>query len=234
MRPRVLIPAATAAVLVVVAALAASVSRISVGSRDSGNTLDRPAEPGLRPDAGPTATEPPVEPLAPFDWPAWTAVVGWVLALTLAMLVLVTAWRQRRRRAGVRRRRRRHPAAPLPRPTDAAANGPELVAAIDESLAVLAGDTDPRAAVIACWVRLQAVAGAAGVAGRPTDTADDLVWRLLRSRQVSEQVLADLAEVYRLARYSPHPVDERMSEEARAALRQLREALEDGGVRTRM
>lgn len=109
-----------------------------------------------------------------------------------------------------------------------------LVAALDAGLVELSDDDrDPRRAVIACWVRLEEAAAAAGVPRFETDTAADLVVRLLRgggaeaggAQLVSEPVLAGFADVYRLARYATHTVDEQMRTQARTALARLREEL---------
>ena len=99
-------------------------------------------------------------------------------------------------------------------------------AAIDEGLADLDdADTDPRRAVIACWVRLELAAAAAGTAREVGDTSTELVTRLLTGHQVTAPVLAGLAAVYREARYATHTVDGQMRDQARAALRQLRDEL---------
>jgi hypothetical protein len=103
-------------------------------------------------------------------------------------------------------------------------------AAVDAGLEEL-DDGDPRQAVIACWVRLEAAAAAAGTERSPGDTSTELVSRLLARHYVSAAVLANLAEVYREARFARHPVDERTREQARTALRQLRDELSAGARR---
>ncbi|MBO0870912.1 MAG: DUF4129 domain-containing protein [Micromonosporaceae bacterium] len=102
----------------------------------------------------------------------------------------------------------------------------EVIAAVDAGLADLDDDdSDPRRAVIACWVRLEQAAAAAGTPRQPGDSPTDLVVRLLGAHQVSAAVLYRLADVYRLARYATHTVDTGMREAARSALRQLRDEL---------
>jgi hypothetical protein len=101
-----------------------------------------------------------------------------------------------------------------------------VIAAVDQGLSELDdSDTDPRAAVIACWVRLEQAAAGAGTPRAPGDTSTDLVGRLLTEQHVSAAVLVPLAEVFRLARYATHAVDATMRDQARTALGQLRAEL---------
>jgi hypothetical protein len=101
-----------------------------------------------------------------------------------------------------------------------------VLAAVDAGLSGLEDDdADPRRAVIACWLRLEEAAAAAGTPRERGDAPADLVLRLLAAHQVSSAVLLPLAEVYRLARYATHTVDGGMRDSARAALRQLRAEL---------
>jgi hypothetical protein len=102
----------------------------------------------------------------------------------------------------------------------------DVVAALDAGLDRLSDqDTDPRRAVIACWVRLEEAAAAAGTARHPGDTSTDLVARLLSAHQVSRPVLDDFAAVYREARYATHVVDEQMRAAAVRSLGHLRAEL---------
>ena len=153
--------------------------------------------------------------------PGWLAVAG--RALCLAALVVVVAlllWYLLRN--GIRMRERRSTLRPAP-PAQAR---DEVIAAVDAGLSDLDdSDTDPRRAVIACWVRLEQAAAAAGTPREPGDTPTELVTRLLAGHDVSAPVLYPLAEVYRLARYATHTVDTTMRDQARAALRQLRAQL---------
>lgn len=99
-------------------------------------------------------------------------------------------------------------------------------AAVDEGLSDLdLADADPRRAVIACWVRLEAAAAAAGTGRRPGDTSTELVERLLTEHEITGSVLASFGAVYRQARFAPHVIDAQMREQARAALIQVRDEL---------
>jgi Domain of unknown function (DUF4129) len=102
----------------------------------------------------------------------------------------------------------------------------EVVAALDAGLSGLSdSDADPRRAVIACWVRLEEAAAAAGTPRHPGDTPTDLVARLLGAHQVSRPVLDEFAAVYREARYATHVVDDRMRAAAVRSLGHLRAEL---------
>lgn len=142
-------------------------------------------------------------------------LVGIVLLMVLLGAVVHTGSRFRRRSLRTR--------APVKPGADV---GAEVVAALDAGLQQLdETDGDPRRAVIACWVRLESAADAAGTRRLPGDTSTDLVLRLLAGHRLSAAVLTGFADVYRQARYASHEVDERMREQAKAALGRLREEL---------
>jgi hypothetical protein len=102
----------------------------------------------------------------------------------------------------------------------------QVVAAVDAGLSDLSDtDRDPRRAVIACWVRLEQAAAAAGTPRQVGDTSTDLVVRLLSEQRVDRRVLDAFAAIYRAARYATHDVDEGMRAQAISALRQLRAEL---------
>jgi hypothetical protein len=170
-------------------------------------------------------TAPPVDPatLPPNQtgvpgWLAWLAQFLCVLAVAVALGVVV--WFVRRYLRGKDGR----PDEVLEVPV--VPGREEVIAAVDAGLVELADDdADPRRAVIACWVRLEHAAAAAGTPRQPGDTPAELVTRLLAGHQVSAAVLYPLAEVYRLARYATHVVDAGMRDQARAALGQLRDEL---------
>jgi hypothetical protein len=149
-----------------------------------------------------------------------TAVQAVCLLLVVAVIILLVVMLVR----GAARRAA-PTADPVVRPTHRDTTK-EVMAAVDRGLVELDdGDADPRRAVIACWVRLERAAEAAGLPRKPGDTSTDLVVRLLGERSVNSAVLNDFAAVYREARYSPHRVDTTMRDEARAALRLLRDEL---------
>ncbi|NLU79368.1 DUF4129 domain-containing protein [Micromonospora sp. HNM0581] len=159
--------------------------------------------------------------------PSWLGMVAVVLlGLTLLAALGYLIWTMLR--AAARRVTRALPTQQNRRSAEGTAA--EVVAAVDAGLVDLDDRaTDPRTAVIACWVRLEEAAAVAGVPRLAGDTPTDLVTRLLRGDPstgvpavVSADVLADFADVFREARYATRPVDERTRDQARAALRRLR------------
>ncbi|WP_408635507.1 DUF4129 domain-containing protein [Phytohabitans suffuscus] len=161
----------------------------------------------------------------PTEVPAWLGQAAVVIGvIVLAVLLGVMVWTLARE-VSRRRVRGRMP----PRQVSRTASAEEVVAALDAGLIDLSdADLDPRRAVIACWLRLEQAAAAAGTPRKATDTSTDLVTRLLGEHNVSGDVLASFADVYREARYATHAVDERMREQARAALQRLRAELTAG------
>ncbi len=203
-------------------------------------TRSQPQLERINPDAEPTTESAPLLPPAPLETaagesgaggepaglPGWIGTVALVvLAIAGLVLIALAAWaivrdqaRRRQRRAG-----RRAPAAPEPRTAE------DLVAALDAGLEELSDtDRDPRRAVIACWVRLEQAAAAAGTPRHAGDSPTDLVGRLLREQRVDAGVLAALLEVYRQARYATRTVDDQMRLQARSALQRLRADLGAG------
>ncbi|SDT70553.1 DUF4129 domain-containing protein [Actinoplanes derwentensis] len=186
-----------------------------------------------------TTTRPPLLPPQPSVRPSFEESIpepaqglpGWVGTATLIvlgagalLLVVGLSW------ALIRDYLRRRPArAGKHAPRRPQRTADDLVAALDAGLEELSDtDRDPRRAVIACWVRLEDAAAAAGTPRHPGDSPTDYVGRLLAEQLVDAGVLAALLAVYREARYATHTVDDQMRQQARSALERLRADL--GGV----
>lgn len=152
------------------------------------------------------------------DWAGTVALVALgVVGLAVLGLAVFALLRDQSRRRARKGGRTKHQGKHQPRTAE------ELVAALDAGLEELSDtDRDPRRAVIACWVRLEQAAAAAGTPRHPGDSPTDLVGRLLNEQQVDARVLAALLEVYRQARYATHTVDNQMRQQARSALERLR------------
>jgi hypothetical protein len=152
------------------------------------------------------------------EWVGTVALIGLgVVALIVIALAVYALLRDQARRQARKKGRVGKLAKHQPRTNE------DLVAALDAGLEELSDtDRDPRRAVIACWVRLEQAAAAAGTPRHPGDSPTDLVGRLLNEQQVDARVLAALLEVYRQARYATHTVDDQMRRQARSALERLR------------
>jgi len=222
------VPLLAVGLLLVAAAVAAMMAtpqiRPAQGPRPALPTLDPTALRTLAP-VRPAATGEPT----PLDHPVGIQVPGWLLGIAQGLCVAVSVgavvlaiWFALRNGLRLRQRKLDGTAA---EPSGGTARE-DVLAVVDAGLTELDdSDADPRRAVIACWVRLEQAAAAAGTPRAPGDTSTDLVGRLLAEHQVSAGVLYALAEVYRLARYATHTVDSAMRDQARAALRQLRTEL---------
>jgi hypothetical protein len=214
-------PLAAIVALLALAALAAAHSTPQLERLPRAGATATAEPPQLDPTERPQADPGEVAAAEGIQVPEWipTLLIAVFVCLVVAAgLVLVAGLVN-----ALRRRRETVAADGAPverRPTDS-----EVLAAVDAGLADLSDtDRDPRRAVIACWLRLEEAAEAAGMPRRIDDTSTDLVVRLL-DRVASAEVLANFAEVYRTARYATAPVDERMRARALAALHRVRAEL---------
>jgi hypothetical protein len=218
-------PLAAVLVLLFVTSLAATRSQPQLDQIKPDSTETTP--PPLLPTAVPSAGKAGAQENTPAGGlPDWVGTVALVLLCVIGVIVLgivvVALLRDQAKRRAKRKGR-------LARKTAPSRTADELVAALDAGLEELSDtDRDPRRAVIACWVRLEQAAAAAGTPRHPGDTPTDLVGRLLAEQQVDSRVLAALLEVYRQARYATHTVDDQMRRQAVDALQRLRADLGAG------
>jgi hypothetical protein len=219
-------PLAAVLVLLFVTSLAATRSQPQLDQIKPDATATTP--PPLLPTSVPSATKAAAQADTPAGGlPDWVGTVALVLLCVVGLIVLgvvvVALLRDQAKRRAKRKGKLARKNQAQPRTAD------ELVAALDAGLEELSdADRDPRRAVIACWVRLEQAAAAAGTPRHPGDTPTDLVGRLLAEQQVDSRVLAALLAVYRQARYATHTVDDQMRRQAVDALQRLRADLEAG------
>jgi len=83
----------------------------------------------------------------------------------------------------------------------------------------------PRNGIVAAWQRFESQAAAAGVPREDWETSTEFVGRLLAVVRADARAVADLAAVYRLARFSDHVLGEREREGAAEALRRIRASM---------
>jgi Domain of unknown function (DUF4129) len=76
----------------------------------------------------------------------------------------------------------------------------------------------PRDGIVACWLRLEQTVASLGLPPRPSETAAELVARLLSTLDVDPRPVAALARLYGEARFSEHEMDEDARTAARSAL----------------
>jgi hypothetical protein len=81
---------------------------------------------------------------------------------------------------------------------------------------------DPRRAVIACYARLQTLAGDRRIGHRLSDTPFELLDRVARGRPELEPSVHRLTLLFERAKFSPHTVDEVMRSNALEALEETR------------
>lgn len=220
--------------LLAVAAVAATHSSLRLSRLDEDPLAELPGRTDDATGPPPSLVAQPsaVAEAGPTELPGWLATLATALCvIVVAAVVGLLLWVLIR--DVLRRRVTGHmPAGGGVGAPSAAGTAEEVVAALDAGLVDLSdAEVDPRRAVIACWVRLEQAAAAAGTPRRIGDTPTDLVTRLLAAHDVSADVLAAFAHVYRQARYATHTVDERMRGEARSALRRLRAELSLGVAR---
>lgn len=97
--------------------------------------------------------------------------------------------------------------------------------AVEAGLAEIDLGTDPRSAIIACWVHFERASEAVGIPRESSDVPSDLTRRLLETHRLEGGSLERLSTAYLRARYSAHAVGEADRDSARAALVDLQEQL---------
>lgn len=140
-----------------------------------------------------------------------------VLAAALIGLVLLVRWVWSNTWRKRRHRLRMSPDVAfevLPEVSLALANdAPAQLAALEEGT--------PRNAIVACWLRLEEVAGEAGVPSRPAETSTEFTARVLGALAFDPAMINGFASLYREARFSRHELGEPARRAAVAALRSL-------------
>jgi hypothetical protein len=194
---------------------------------------DAPAEPP-REDA-PEQTRPAPEPeeserreigdLPETGFWAWL-VLALVVGAVVAVLAAMRLHFVRRRRQLERDREARRGAVPVPSSETEAE-----VAEIDRRLRAALAEIDagePRTAVVATWLYLEHLLSARrfprGVADTPTEYAE----RARTAYHLDPAALADLADLYREARFSEHRLTEEHRRRARECLARLQTGLREG------
>jgi Domain of unknown function (DUF4129) len=162
----------------------------------------------------------------PLELPAFVEVMARVFfygcLVVFAGVVLTFAWRHR---PNLRVRRPRRPEAVE---FDALDDVADAVSADADAQRSALQRGAPRNAIVECWLRLESTVVDAGVPRYPSDTSAEFTQRALATVSVDPDAIADLAALYREARFSDHPMDEDSRRAAIAALDAVHAGLRPG------
>jgi hypothetical protein len=100
-----------------------------------------------------------------------------------------------------------------------------LSAALDESVDDLRAERDARRAVIAAYARMERVLGRHGFPRFRSEAPLEYLARVLRELRVRSGAVLALTELFERAKFSRHPIDAEMKEEAIGALVAVRDDL---------
>ncbi len=135
-------------------------------------------------------------------WPLAAGIVG-LIAAAIVIAVIVE-------------RRRRRPDGRTPDQLK------ELTDALDEAIDDLRRDPDPRRAVVAAYARMEQALTVYGLPRRPAEAPYEYLTRVARELE-AEQPVAALTELFEVAKFSEHAVDETMRGRAIEALTAVRQ-----------
>jgi len=107
-----------------------------------------------------------------------------------------------------------------------------LTATSQETRRAALAEGEPRNVVVRCWVALEDAAASSGLARDPAETAAEFTRRFLGVWDVDEASTQELAELYREARFSRHPVARATGERAVALVGSIHDQLAATRART--
>ena len=134
------------------------------------------------------------------DLPDAVKVVLQILLIAGGIALLINLWNQRPR---LRWRGNRPPDD-----FDVLDELATLVAADAAAQRSVLASGSPRNAIVACWLRLEAVTEGAGFERDPADTSEEFTSRVLSQFAVDPSAVNQLAALYRKARFSSHDMGE--------------------------
>jgi hypothetical protein len=122
-------------------------------------------------------------------------------------------WRTRKKRTAV--------------PLDLEQTGVEdFAASIGDAIDDLESELDARRAVIAAYARMETVLARKGLQRRPSETPVEYLRRILLGLTARGDSVSRLTELFEQAKFSRHPIDASMKQDAIAALREIRDDLQ--------
>jgi hypothetical protein len=142
-----------------------------------------------------------------FQWPVlWAA-----LALLVAAVGGWLWWR------------RTHPALPFEARTPTMES--DVAESLDDAIDDLESEPDARRAVIAAYARMERVFGRHGLRRQASETATEYLQRILLGLTTRVEAVGRLTGLFEQAKFSDHPIDGRMKQDAIDALRLIRDDL---------
>jgi cbb3-type cytochrome oxidase subunit 3 len=162
--------------------------------------------------------------------PPWLIVFIYALLISLALCLLAIVWWS----AKTRRRRKRVDNAfdVVPEVDNEVAHErlpEELSRSAGVGLSSLA-EGDPRNAIVRCWLALEDTVTSAGLARDPALTSEEFTAVVIGRYAVGPGSIAELAALYREARFSTHDLGESHRRRAVHALNDLRDDLDRAGA----
>jgi hypothetical protein len=100
-----------------------------------------------------------------------------------------------------------------------------LAAVLDDALADLRAERDPRRAIIAAYARMERLLAVHGVPRDPAEAPFEYLARVLVQLHASASSVFELTALFERAKFSSHAVDSAMKDEALAALVAVRDEL---------
>lgn len=100
-----------------------------------------------------------------------------------------------------------------------------VAAILEDTLDDLHGEADPRRAVVAAYARMERALAAHGLPRRDSEAPAEYLERALEELSASASSAARLTRLFEWARFSDHPVEPAMKQEAIAALEAVRDEL---------
>lgn len=110
--------------------------------------------------------------------------------------------------------------------SDPALPAAPLGTAVEESLADLRAEGDPRRAIVRCYARFERAAADSGHARRPWLTPSEFMHEVLARRSLPRAAVPTLTGLFELARFSHHPLGPSERDRAVDALHEIRRAME--------
>ena len=135
----------------------------------------------------------------------WPLAIGLVVLIAAAIVAVILIERRRRKRREVR----------------TPAQLEQLSRALDEAIDDLRRDPDPRRAVIAAYARMEQALTVYGLPRKPSEAPYEYLQRVAREFEAEGPVEA-LTELFEVAKFSEHSVDETMRGRAIEALTAVR------------